>query len=96
MRGSIKGEGCRLREWRGALLEEVCWVYQMRSVSIKVMGSNPTSLTYLRRGKERTSDREVEERRRREIEKKKKRGNNEQRACKGYSRIYYIDIYSLF
>ena len=49
-----------------------------------------------RRGKEKTSDRGEEEKRRKRIEKKKRRGNNEQRECKGYSRIYYIDIYSLF
>ena len=46
--------------------------------------------------KEKTGDRGEEKKRRREIEKKKKRRNNEQRACKGYSRIYYMDIYSLF
>ena len=40
----------------------------------------------------RKRDRGEEGQRRREIEKKKKRGNNEQRECKGYSRIYYIDI----
>ena len=53
-----------------------------------------------RKGKEKTSDRGEEGQRRkgteREKEKKKKRGNNEQRACKGYSGIYYMDIYSLF
>ena len=49
-----------------------------------------------RRGKEKRSDRREEGQRRRGTEKKKKRGNNEQRACKGYSRIYYMDIYSLF
>ena len=47
-------------------------------------------------GKEKTGDRGEEGQRRRGSEKKKKRGNNEQRACKGYSRIYYMDIYSLF
>ena len=33
-RESIKGVGCRIREWRGAWLQEVCRVCQMRSVSI--------------------------------------------------------------
>ena len=42
----------------------------------------------------RERDREAEGRRGKK--KEKRRGNNEQRACKGYSRIYYMDIYSLF
>ena len=49
-----------------------------------------------RKGNRGERKREEEGQRRRGIEKKKKRGNNEQRACKGYSRIYYMDIYSLF
>ena len=65
------------------------------SITEKETG-NPSEKNSRRRGKEKRSDREEEGQRRRGIEKKKKRGNNEQRACKGYSRIYYIDIYSLF
>ena len=43
---------------------------------------------------EKKRDREAEGRRGKK--KEKRRGNKKQRACKGYSRIYYIDIYSLF
>ena len=70
------------------------------SITEKETG-NPSKRKGLERGgKEKTSERGEEGQRRkgteREKERKKKRRNNEQRACKGYSRIYYIDIYSLF
>ena len=66
------------------------------SITEKETGNPSRRKGVERGGKEKTSDRGEEEKRRKRIEKKKKRGNNEQRACKSYSRIYYMDIYSLF